>query len=113
MAWLVPSVWSVWVMKLFESAASWSLLPVAIQLLYAPLREAAQRSRAEFAMAFMAATRMKPKIMELAPIVLYRTLGPTLPDGAAAAAVLWGAAQGCASAHGDSLVTQSLRTKWL
>ena len=27
-----------------------------------------------------------------APVVLYETLGPTLPDGAAAAAVLWGAA---------------------
>jgi hypothetical protein len=32
-----PSVWGAWALKLFESAASWSLLPVAVQLLYAPL----------------------------------------------------------------------------
>jgi len=32
-----PGVWAAWVLKLFESAASWSLLPVAVQLLYAPL----------------------------------------------------------------------------
>jgi anaerobic selenocysteine-containing dehydrogenase len=32
----------------------------------------------------------------LAPVVLYRTLGPTLPDGADAAALLWGAAHKCA-----------------
>lgn len=69
----------------------------------APLREAAKRGRAEFAAAFMQATMMNPKIMELAPIVLYRTLGPTLPDGAAAAAVLWGAAQRCAASYPDSV----------
>ncbi len=32
-----PSVWGAWALKLFESAATWSLLPVAVQLLYAPL----------------------------------------------------------------------------
>ncbi len=32
-----PSVRGAWALKLFESAASWSLLPVAVQLLYAPL----------------------------------------------------------------------------
>lgn len=32
-----PGVWGAWALKLFESAASWSLLPVAVQLLYAPL----------------------------------------------------------------------------
>ena len=30
------------------------------------------------------------------PFVLYETLGPTLPDGAAAAAALWGLAHRCA-----------------
>lgn len=34
------SVWGAWALKLFESAASWSLLPVAVQLLYAPLPDA-------------------------------------------------------------------------
>lgn len=36
-SWAWPSVWGAWALKLFESAASWSLLPVAVQLLYAPL----------------------------------------------------------------------------
>ncbi len=34
---LVPSVWSAWALKVFEGASSWSLLPVAMQLLYAPI----------------------------------------------------------------------------
>jgi anaerobic selenocysteine-containing dehydrogenase len=58
----------------------------------APLREAAQQDRAAYAAAFIAATAGNPKLAELAPVILYRTLGPTL-DGAAPAAVLWGAAQ--------------------
>ena len=37
------------------------------------------------------------------PVVLYRTLGPTLPDGAASAAILWGAAHRCAMANPDSV----------
>ncbi len=36
-------------------------------------------------------------------MVLYRTLGPTLPDGAAAAAVLWGPAQQLALLHPDAV----------
>ena len=44
-----------------------------------------------------------PALGALAPIVLYRTLGPTLPDGAAAAAVLWGAAHRCALSFPDSV----------
>ena len=47
--------------------------------------------RAAFADAFFAAAAERPELGRLAPVVLYRTLGPTLPDGAAAAAVLWGA----------------------
>jgi anaerobic selenocysteine-containing dehydrogenase len=35
--------------------------------------------------------------------VLYRTLGPTLPEGAAAAAALWGAAHRCAQANPDGV----------
>lgn len=46
--WLIPSVWSAWALKVFEAAASWSMLPVAIQLMYAPLddrlRDAARRT---------------------------------------------------------------------
>jgi anaerobic selenocysteine-containing dehydrogenase len=86
----------------------------------APLREAASHSRAAFAMAFFAAVGADsggsrrpdrgdtprppgPKLGGVAPVVLYRTLGPTLPHGAAAAAVLWGAAHRCAQAHPESV----------
>ena len=68
-----------------------------------PLRAAAAESRPAFAAAFFAATAADPKLGALAPIVLYRTLGPTLPDGAAAAAILWGAAQRCAQSFPESV----------
>lgn len=64
---------------------------------YAPLRDAARRSRAAFATTFLAAMS-DPTKRRLASVLLYRTLGPTLPDGAAAAAVLWAAAHRCATA---------------
>lgn len=38
-AWAVPSVWSAWALKVFEGAVSWALMPVAVQLLYAPLAD--------------------------------------------------------------------------
>ncbi|WP_459957864.1 molybdopterin-dependent oxidoreductase [Nocardia sp. IFM 10818] len=62
---------------------------------YAPLRAALAQGREAFAMAFLGilADRSKAK---LAPVLLYRTLGPTLPGGAAAAALLWAAAYNCA-----------------
>src|SRR6266508_3665312 len=69
----------------------------------APLRDAAQQGRATFAAAFVAATVANPKLAELAPVILYRTLGPTLPDGASAAAVLWGAAQRLALRYPDAI----------
>ena len=62
----------------------------------APLREAAAQGRDAFAAAYFQATTDKPELGALAPVVLYRTLGPTLPDGAASAAILWGAAHRCA-----------------
>ena len=69
----------------------------------APLRAAAADGRAAFADAFFAATAANPELGRLAPVVLYRTLGPTLPDGAASAAILWGAAQRCAMANPDGV----------
>jgi anaerobic selenocysteine-containing dehydrogenase len=57
----------------------------------APLRAAADKGRGAYARAFFQALAANPKIGLLAPVVLYRTLGPTLPDGASSAAVLWGA----------------------
>ncbi|MRH91827.1 molybdopterin-dependent oxidoreductase [Nocardia sp. SYP-A9097] len=62
---------------------------------YRPLRAALEQGREAFAMAFLGvlADRNKAK---LAPVLLYRTLGETLPNGAAAAAMLWAAAYNCA-----------------
>lgn len=62
---------------------------------YAPLRAAAAKGRMEFAQAFLAILA-DPAKRRLAPVLLYRTLGPTLPHDAAAAAVLWMAAHECA-----------------
>jgi len=62
-----------------------------------PLRAAARRGRREFASAFGEATKANPHLGAVTPVVLYRTLGPTLPHGAAAAAALWTAARRCAS----------------
>jgi anaerobic selenocysteine-containing dehydrogenase len=62
----------------------------------APLRAAAAQGRDAFAAAFFEATAAKPHLGAFAPVVLYRTLGPTLPHGAASAAILWGAAHRCA-----------------
>lgn len=55
-----------------------------------PLKTAAERERGAFAKAFFTAITTNPAISKFAPVVLYRTLGPTLPNGAASAAILWG-----------------------
>jgi anaerobic selenocysteine-containing dehydrogenase len=68
-----------------------------------PLREAAPRGRAAYAAAFFAASAKNPRLAALAPVVLYDTLGPTLPGGAAAAAPLLGLAIQCAQAYPESL----------
>jgi anaerobic selenocysteine-containing dehydrogenase len=62
----------------------------------AALSAAAGRSRTEFAEAFAAFMSAIPQAAPLAPLVLYNTLGSTLPDGLAAAAPLWPAAHTCA-----------------
>ena len=60
---------------------------------YAPLRRAAKLGRWPFALAFAWASARNPRIARYASVVLYRTLGPTLPEGLAPAASLWGVAQ--------------------
>ncbi len=57
-----------------------------------PLTEAAKQGFDAFATA-MLPSMMNPKIAKHAPYVLYRTLGPTLPEGTAEAASLWGLCQ--------------------
>jgi formate dehydrogenase len=51
----------------------------------APLRAAAAEGRDAFAQAFFAATAARPQLGALAPVVLYRTLGPGAPRRAASA----------------------------
>ncbi len=72
-----------------------------------PLHEAAAliptAGRLPYAAAFQRVMAASPKLAALAPIVLYETLGPMLPDGAASAAVLWGAAHQFAARSPESL----------
>jgi anaerobic selenocysteine-containing dehydrogenase len=68
-----------------------------------PLRKAAGAGLPAYAQAFARATADNPAFSSLAPFVLYETLGPTLPDGLASAATLWGLAHRCATAYPDGL----------
>jgi anaerobic selenocysteine-containing dehydrogenase len=67
------------------------------------LRAAAERSLADFDRAFGAFLKENPAVQPAAALVLYNTLGPTLPNGTASAAVLWPAAQGCARRTPDAV----------
>jgi len=62
---------------------------------YLPLREALAQGRESYANAILSALG-DPRLARLVPVLLYRTLGPTLPEGAAGAALLWGACLTCA-----------------
>jgi anaerobic selenocysteine-containing dehydrogenase len=75
----------------------------------APLREAAFHSRAAFAAALRAFMAANPQAAAVGSLILYNTLGATLPDGTAAAAPLWPAAQACAKRAPDA-VRRALRT---
>jgi anaerobic selenocysteine-containing dehydrogenase len=63
------------------------------------LKAAAAKGLDAFGPVFFGHMAMNPKHMRLASHILYRTLGPHLPDGAAAAAVYWGMAQRFAAAN--------------
>jgi anaerobic selenocysteine-containing dehydrogenase len=76
----------------------------------APLRAAAEQGRAAFAAAFFAAVGARPELGRLAPVLLYRALGPTLPHDAAAAAVLWAAAHSCAQSFPESVARAGFGT---
>ncbi|MGO9507680.1 MAG: molybdopterin-dependent oxidoreductase [Mycobacterium sp.] len=68
-----------------------------------PLREAAQRGRQAYTEAFLVAVAANPTVAKLLPYVLYETLGPTLPDGMAGAAAVWGLAQKTAMSYPDAV----------
>jgi anaerobic selenocysteine-containing dehydrogenase len=68
-----------------------------------PLREAAQQGRAAYTAAFFEAVSANPMLGKVLPFVLYETLGPTLPDGLAGAAAVWGLAQRTAMTYPEAV----------
>jgi formate dehydrogenase len=69
----------------------------------APLRRAAAHGLDSYTQAFLGAVSANPSLGRVLPYVLYETLGPTLPDGLAGAAALWGLAQKAAMAYPDAV----------
>lgn len=67
------------------------------------LRTALAAGTDAFALAFFSAAAADPSLLRLAGYILYETLGPTLPDGARSAAILWGAAHLCALSNRDAV----------
>ncbi|HKJ35397.1 MAG TPA: molybdopterin dinucleotide binding domain-containing protein, partial [Solirubrobacterales bacterium] len=68
-----------------------------------PLRAAAGEGLDAYAQAFATAAGGDPMVGKLAACVLYRTLGPALPDGLAGAAALWGLSQRVAMTYPDAM----------
>lgn len=68
-----------------------------------PLRRAARQGRDSYAQAFLTAVATVPALAKTLPYVLYETLGPTLPEGLAGAAALWGLAQKVALTYPEAL----------
>ena len=67
----------------------------------APLRAAAEQGLDALAMAFMQTIGANPALMHVASVLLYRALGPVLPEGLSNAAGVWGVAQLFVSAFPD------------
>jgi anaerobic selenocysteine-containing dehydrogenase len=67
------------------------------------LTAAAENGLDAYGMAFMMAAGRDPRVMKLAPVIMYLTLRPALPDGAEATAAVWGLAQSCAMQFGPSV----------
>lgn len=70
---------------------------------YAPLREAAEAGLASYAAAFQTHVFSDPRLMPMAPIILYRTLGPVLPHGLEEGAVLLALAFRAAMTSSESM----------
>ncbi len=68
-----------------------------------PLREAAVAGYDEFAAAYMTAAAEKPALGALGAVVLYETIGATLPDGMAMAAPMWFSCQQLAMRYPDQV----------
>jgi formate dehydrogenase len=57
------------------------------------LREAAEEGLDKFALAFLQMMGSRPDLAGIVPVILYETLGKTLPEGDEPAALVWGLAQ--------------------
>ncbi len=68
-----------------------------------PLREAAKHGRDAYTQAFFTELAGNPALGKVLPYALYETLGPTLPDGLAGAAALWGLAQKAAITYPEAV----------
>ena len=68
-----------------------------------PLRRAAKEGLDSYAVAFLTAVSANPALGRVLPFVLYETLGPTMPEGLAGAAALWGLAQKAAMAYPEAV----------
>jgi formate dehydrogenase len=68
-----------------------------------PLRRAAEAGETVFAEAFMTAAMAHPDLAAMGAIVLYETLGRTLPPGMEGAAALWFSAHQVAMRHPDAV----------
>jgi len=73
------------------------------QDLVASLRASAAEGMEVYAQTFMERVLSNPVQSGLASALLYRSLGPTLPEGLAEGAVLWGLAMRFTMSHPDSL----------
>lgn len=69
----------------------------------ADLRKAADEGLDAFGAAFLAAMGTKPEVQKFLPVVLYETLGRSLGDDLAPAALVWGAAQTLAGSEPDAV----------
>ncbi len=78
-------------------------LGVIDEELLAPLKVAAAEGRNAFADALGGAVSANPELAGYGAVVLYETLGPTLPEGMAEAAPLWFSAQQVAMKHPEAV----------
>lgn len=67
------------------------------------LKLAAKTNRLAFAMGFQKLMKQRPELVDFGAIILYETLGPTLPDGAKAAAFLWATAHQFAAKNAEAV----------
>jgi anaerobic selenocysteine-containing dehydrogenase len=70
---------------------------------FAELQAAAEQGRMAYAIAFRQMLAKQRELVDYAPIILYETLGPTLPDGTAAAAFLWATAHQFAAKYPEAV----------